>query len=365
MIPSSAPAGALCWGTLRNEFNPLARMSEDLVSSQLIQLSVNHDKPRLIITAFPVEATKAFLYVIEGIAAYPDRLSIAEKITSLRRREVGWANLKWRSQTYTVLANPSPYLRLYELQHGFFAYGYHTSGTYKDPDCLSLHPLPRVADRLSNSMAHGLSSALLESIDSERQMYLEGGDGDDIEIDWSQTPILHHLDFGYRQFSIDPEQNLVIYVCHDSDRMIVRIRQMSDNAFHPMARYETLDIRWMLRGNYIYLEIFGDFVGVMILQYGDRNHHFSIWNWKTGICQCSCTAGPVLSLKLQNMKFYSEETRCLQMELFQACPPHQVQFKIPPQPQSIRQNGGVHMLPTDRLFVPGRTISESLSFHLV
>ncbi|KAF8343032.1 uncharacterized protein EI90DRAFT_822064 [Cantharellus anzutake] len=135
-------------------------------------------------------------------------------------------------------------------------------------------------------MAHGLSSALLEPIDSERQMYLEGGDGDDVEIDWSQTPILHHLDFGYRQFSIDPEQNLVIYVCHDSDRMIVRIRQMSDNAFHPMARYETLDIRWMLRGDYIYLEIFGDFVGVMILQYGDRNHHFSIWNWKTGICQC-------------------------------------------------------------------------------
>ncbi|KAF8343030.1 uncharacterized protein EI90DRAFT_822502 [Cantharellus anzutake] len=217
---------------------------------------------------------------------------MAEKLTSLRRREVGWANLKWQPQTYTILANPRPRRFTsgdtisYKLQHGFFAYGYYTSNMLDDPDCLSLHPLPRVADRLSNSKGHGLSSALLGSIDSERQMYLEGGDGDDVEIDWSQTPILHRLGFEFLDFSIDPEQNLAIYVCDDLDKVFVRIRQMSDNGFHPMAQYETLDACPLVGPTHILVEIFGDFVGVMVRDLLDVDRYFRIWNWKTGICQC-------------------------------------------------------------------------------
>ncbi|KAF8343137.1 uncharacterized protein EI90DRAFT_3031455 [Cantharellus anzutake] len=68
--------------------------------------------------------------------------------------------------------------------------------------------------------------------------------------------------------------------------MFVRIRQMSDNGFHPMAQYETLDACPAAGPSYILVEIFGDFVGIMVRDLLDVGRYFWIWNWKTGICQC-------------------------------------------------------------------------------
>ncbi|KAF8343033.1 uncharacterized protein EI90DRAFT_3115535 [Cantharellus anzutake] len=331
---------------------------EDPTSSQVTHPTGDHDGPRLVITALPVEilvnilkylplsgllrckqasfykdlarsslkpsrkhlmilykwclqTTKALFYVIEGslvlqykiereacllagaVAAYLNRLPAAEKLSDLRRREVGWASLKWQPQTYTIPIDPSDSIRgLYELQHGFFARGWCKASTSGEPDGLWLQPLPGVVGRPSSTKSRRLS-LVPNSIGSGSQVSLEGGDDDGVEIDSIQTPIFNYLGFEFQEFNIDPEQNLAVYVCRGPDidgdlgSMIVKIRQMSDNALHPLARYETLDTRSMSPEQCMYyVEIFGDFIGVMVRGLLVTNCRFWIWNWKTGICQC-------------------------------------------------------------------------------
>ncbi|KAF8326210.1 uncharacterized protein EI90DRAFT_1965799 [Cantharellus anzutake] len=383
---------------------------EDPTSSQVTHPTGGHDGPRLVITALPVEilvnilkylplsgllrckqTTKALFYVIEGslvlqykiereacllagaVAAYLNRLPAAEKLLDLRRREVGWASLKWQPQTYTIPIDPSDSIRgLYELQHGFFARGWCKASTSGEPDGLWLQPLPGVVGRPSSTKSRRLS-LVPNSIGSGSQVSLEGGDDDGVEIDSIQTPIFNYLGFEFQEFNIDPEQNLAVYVCRGPDidgdlgSMIVKIRQMSDNALHPLARYETLDTRSMSPEQCMYyVEIFGDFIGVMVRGLLVTNCRFWIWNWKTGICQCElsgfrmdsflflsprlnlvfhlsilqhsnyhncprgrrfhvlsgCAASLLLSSKLQNMKNYLQRNRRLQTDLLQIHPCH-------------------------------------------
>ncbi|KAF8343113.1 uncharacterized protein EI90DRAFT_830135 [Cantharellus anzutake] len=179
-------------------------------------------------------------------------------------------------------------MKLYELQHGFYASVCYKESVLEDSGHLRLQPLPRVMGVPSSARSHG-SPPAAGPISPVVQANLGGQYDGDVGVDSSQMPIFNYLGFKAQEFSIDPEQNLAVYLCQSSDpdetsgRMIVRIRQMSDNAFHPFARYETLDTRSMPDelGSYL-VQIFGDFVGVMFA----TKARFWIWNWKTGICQC-------------------------------------------------------------------------------
>ena len=110
------------------------------------------------------------------------------------------------------------------------------------------------------------------------------------QVDASSKPIFNSLGFFYYDFTIDPEQNLAVYVCRTSDgrSVVIRIRQLSDNAPHPLAVYEALNSNLVTHNRCRYdIRIFGDFIGVLAMTPAfSEEDRFWIWNWKTGILQC-------------------------------------------------------------------------------
>ncbi|KAF8338303.1 uncharacterized protein EI90DRAFT_2570724 [Cantharellus anzutake] len=123
----------------------------------------------------------------------------------------------------------------------------------------------------------------------------------DTEIDPPQLPILIHLGFEFRVFDIDPEQNLAVYICRGPECGIIRLRQMFDNAPHPMARFEALNTPFQPNDGSYQVSIFGDFIGVMECSF-TPDGGFWIWNWKTGICQCE-----LLNVGMKSFLFLSPQ----------------------------------------------------------
>ncbi|KAF8338302.1 uncharacterized protein EI90DRAFT_3013555 [Cantharellus anzutake] len=272
-----------------------------------------HDEPLLASTALPVEIlgdifqylplrdlirSKLFLHVIEESLVLQYHIereisllagttsttptAISTELARLRRREAGWANLKWHSQTYIIPSQPGALQAAYRLQHGFLACGRGGSQSSRFDNCLWLQPLPRVSDRPSGSGGREPPSAFESTSSGRPEEFTDG----DVEIDPPQPPILIHLGFGFRVFDIDPEQNLAVYICRGPKRGIIRLRQMFDNAPHPMARFEALNTPFQPNDTGSYqVSIFGDFIGVMECCL-TPDGGFWIWNWKTGICQC-------------------------------------------------------------------------------
>ncbi|KAF8338304.1 uncharacterized protein EI90DRAFT_3252644 [Cantharellus anzutake] len=134
---------------------------------------------------------------------------------------------------------------------------------------------------------------------------------------------LIYLGFEFREFNIDPEQNLAVYVCWEPgpvglpDIEVIRLRKMFDNAPHPMARFETLSTRSIPDGPCAYqVSIFGDFIGVMMRNLHVANGGFWIWNWKTGICQCELLDLRIDFLSPRHFIFSRSEGSAASLEVY-------------------------------------------------
>lgn len=124
---------------------------------------------------------------------------------------------------------------------------------------------------------------------------------------WS---LKYRLGFSFADFNIDPSQDLAVYACYEYTQpeeglefvhTYIRLRRLtSKGALHPHARLERLELGPTSgRGLAFFIQIFGDFVGVLIRAYpatpttvGHYETILSIYNWKTGTLQTVSSTVP-------------------------------------------------------------------------
>lgn len=181
----------------------------------------------------------------------------ADSLDDLRRREKGWASLRWRKRFEYRMPNDGS---LYELQQGFFARGLRSTGPMQRPNTLWLQPLPR----------------------------------GDVE----RIPMTIPLGFQFCDFNMDVEQNLCAAICpaeipgSPNTRMYgvtMRLHKLTDGLSHPSARLPLLDLNClaMERSNY-FIQIHGDFIGVLMNSTRDNPDRFWLYDWKQGVLQAVC-----------------------------------------------------------------------------
>lgn len=202
--------------------------------------------------------------------------SIRERFGELKRREHAWMRLRFEESGTMYLTES----HVYELQHGLFIQGLKTPWPQQGNSGLRIIRLPRSSSAISANLNH------------------------------STEPLVHvySVPFVFTDFNVDPYQDLAVYGCCDSVpvegpdsrlernfRVCIRLRRISDGGSpHPHARYEKLELGTRLgsrRGLAFFIQIFGDFIGVLSRDAGDRPDttirpsNFSIFNWRTGVEQ--------------------------------------------------------------------------------
>ncbi|KAF9510516.1 hypothetical protein BS47DRAFT_1383935 [Hydnum rufescens UP504] len=162
---------------------------------------------------------------------------------------------------------------IYELQQGFFVQGLRFADPMPRSNSLWLLPLPR-------------------------------------EEDDQRNPMIISLGFDFCDFNIDTEQNLGVFICPRQIHGIpstwvygvtVRLHQLTDGAPHPSARLPLLDVDCQTtERSGFFLQIHGDFIGVLMKSVVGDPDRFWLYDWKQGILQAT-----VSSRHLDNFVFLS------------------------------------------------------------
>lgn len=192
-----------------------------------------------------------------------------------------------------------PLSGVYELQHGLFVQGKRSLSDMRQSARLRIIHLGRTGARIAP--APSSHKDFSPSRSTSTSTFASSSFEDLLNPSITQ----YQLGFNFADFNIDPEQDLAIYACLDDTQRLddgiyglplvktyIMIRRLSNNgAPHSLAALERLELGVAFqRGLSFYLQIFGDFVGILTrsisgLQLVRDTSEFLIYNWKTGVLQ--------------------------------------------------------------------------------